>query len=56
MEKWFGLFNRLVAANGGKMNGKLLVAVIMVALIVVGGFIAFRLLLVDMILELKESR
>ncbi|MEV0197627.1 hypothetical protein [Nonomuraea sp. NPDC050691] len=53
---WLDVLHRLLDANGGKMNGKFLLAVVVVALLVVVGFVAFRLILVDMILTLKDSR
>ncbi|MET7338590.1 hypothetical protein [Nonomuraea sp. NPDC005650] len=53
---WLDLLHRLLDANGGKMNGKFLLAIVVVALLVVAGFVAFRLILVDMILTLKDSR
>ncbi|GAA4971174.1 MULTISPECIES: hypothetical protein [Nonomuraea] len=56
MDKRLELLQRLLDANGGKVNGKFLIAVIVVALIVVVGFLAFRLILVDMILSLRDAR
>ncbi|GAB3884372.1 hypothetical protein [Microbispora bryophytorum] len=53
---WLDLLHRLLDANGGKMNGKLLLAIVVVALLVIAGFVAFRVILVDMILTLKDSR
>ncbi|TKK85595.1 hypothetical protein FDA94_24690 [Herbidospora galbida] len=53
---WLDLLHRLLDANGGKMNGKLLLAIVVVAILVVVGFVAFRLILVDMILTLKDAR
>ncbi|MEU6737615.1 hypothetical protein [Streptosporangium sandarakinum] len=41
---WLGLLQRLLDANGGKMNGRFLLAVVIVALLVVAGFVAFVLL------------
>ncbi|WP_157519758.1 hypothetical protein [Herbidospora daliensis] len=52
---WLDLMHRLLDANGGKMNGKLLLAIVLVAVLVVVGFVAFRLILVDMILTLKDA-
>ncbi|GAA2320419.1 hypothetical protein GCM10010149_86660 [Nonomuraea roseoviolacea subsp. roseoviolacea] len=52
---WLDVLHRLLDANGGKMNGKFLLAVVVVALLVVAGFVAFRLILVDMILSLRDS-
>ncbi|MGR6922057.1 hypothetical protein ACU635_48085 [[Actinomadura] parvosata] len=56
MDKRLELLQRVLDANGGKMNGKFLIAVAVVAVIVVVGFIAFRLILVEMILSLRDSR
>ncbi|GLX94421.1 hypothetical protein Hesp01_23710 [Herbidospora sp. NBRC 101105] len=53
---WLDLLHRLLDANGGKMNGKLLLAIVLVAILVVVGFVAFRLILVDMMLTLKDAR
>ncbi|MFG2075100.1 hypothetical protein [Nonomuraea maritima] len=53
---WLDLLHRFLDANGGKMNGKLLLAIVVVALVVIVGFVAFRLVLVDMILTLRDSR
>ncbi|NAS21581.1 hypothetical protein GT755_07770 [Herbidospora sp. NEAU-GS84] len=53
---WLDLLHRLLDANGKKMNGKLLLAIVLVAILVVVGFVAFRLILVDMILTLKDAR
>ncbi|MEV0389726.1 hypothetical protein [Nonomuraea sp. NPDC050643] len=50
------LLQRLLDANGGKLTGKFLLAIAVVAVIVVIGFVAFRLILVDMILTLRDSR
>ncbi|GAA3701283.1 hypothetical protein GCM10022224_078980 [Nonomuraea antimicrobica] len=53
---WLDLLHRLLDANGGKLNGKLLLAIVVVAALVIVGFVVFRLILVDMILTLKDSR
>ncbi|SEF86754.1 hypothetical protein SAMN05444920_101885 [Nonomuraea solani] len=54
--KKLDLLQRLLDANGGKLNAKFLLAIAVVAVIVVVGFLAFRLILVDMILQLRDSR
>ncbi|MFC5828107.1 hypothetical protein [Nonomuraea insulae] len=56
MDKRLELLKWLLNATGGKVNGKFLLAVAAVAVIVVVGFIAFRLILVDMVLSLRDSR
>ncbi|WP_066373876.1 hypothetical protein [Herbidospora mongoliensis] len=53
---WLDLLHRLLDANGGKLNGKLLLAIVVVAVLVIVGFVVFRIILVDMILTLKDSR
>ncbi|GAB1824627.1 hypothetical protein [Herbidospora sp. RD11066] len=53
---WLALLHRVVDANGGKLNGRLLLAIVVVAALVIVGFVAFRIILVDMILTVKDSR
>ncbi|WP_432928705.1 hypothetical protein ACQPZZ_03005 [Microbispora sp. CA-135349] len=53
---WLDLLNRLLDANGGKMNGKVLLAIVIAALLVIAGFVAFRLIVLNMILTLADSR
>ncbi|WP_061299489.1 hypothetical protein [Herbidospora cretacea] len=53
---WLDLLHRFLDANGGKLNGKLLLAIVVVAVLVIVGFVVFRIILVDMILTLRDSR
>ncbi|MFI6499260.1 hypothetical protein [Nonomuraea typhae] len=53
MDKVLYVLQKLLDANGGKMNGKFFLAIVVVAGLVVVGFIAFRLLMVEMILNLR---
>lgn len=55
MDKVLYVLRRILEANGGKMNGKVIIALIVAAAVVVVGFIAFRLLMVEMILNLRGS-
>ncbi|GAA0825861.1 hypothetical protein ACFQVD_18700 [Streptosporangium amethystogenes subsp. fukuiense] len=50
------LVELLLKASGGKVNGKFLAAVAVVAIVVVAGFLLFRLLMLDVIMQVVEQR
>ncbi|SEM24623.1 hypothetical protein [Nonomuraea pusilla] len=45
------LLELLLKSSGGKMNGKFLLAVAVVAIVVVAGFVVFRLVMLDVIMQ-----
>ncbi|MEV5894246.1 hypothetical protein [Nonomuraea fuscirosea] len=55
MDKRLELLKWLLDATGGKVNGKFLITLVVVGLVVLAGFIAFRLIVVEMILSLRDS-
>ncbi|HKN54435.1 MAG TPA: hypothetical protein VJX66_18180 [Amycolatopsis sp.] len=44
----------MAKASGGKMNGKALIGLVVVGLLVLAGFIAYRLVLVELITHLSR--
>ncbi|ONI75096.1 hypothetical protein ALI144C_40795 [Actinosynnema sp. ALI-1.44] len=42
------------AVRGGKVNTKALVALVVLALVVLGGFIAYRLILVELVTTISD--
>lgn len=55
MEKLIWVFQRILDANGGKMNGKVIITLVVAAAVVIVGFIAFRLLMVEMIMNMTRG-
>ncbi|YCK37977.1 hypothetical protein ACNF49_29175 [Actinomadura sp. ATCC 39365] len=55
MEKLLWVFRRILDSNGGKMNGKVIISLAVAAVVVVVGFIAFRLLMMEMVVNLSRG-
>ncbi|MER6582984.1 hypothetical protein [Nonomuraea sp. NPDC001023] len=55
MEKLLWVFQRILDSNGGKMNGKVIISLAVAAVVVVVGFIVFRLLMVEMVVNLSRG-
>ncbi|WP_182908638.1 hypothetical protein [Microbispora sp. H13382] len=48
------IVGRIRTADGGKMNGKSVVAMVVVGLVVLAGFVAYRLLAFELIANLRR--
>ncbi|MFC5819457.1 hypothetical protein [Nonomuraea harbinensis] len=48
------VIDRVLDLNGGKVGGKSIVALVVVGLIVLGGFLAYRLLVFELIANLRR--
>lgn len=46
--------SRALSMDGGKVGGKSLVALVVVGLVVLAGFIAYRLLMIELITNLRH--
>ncbi|GII76322.1 hypothetical protein Sru01_13040 [Sphaerisporangium rufum] len=44
----------VLSTNGGRMNGKSMVAVVIGGLVILGGFIAYRLVALELITNLRH--
>ena len=55
-ELLLAVLGRILDQNGGKVTGKAILAALIVVGVVVLGFIAYRLIVLDLILRVVESR
>ena len=55
MDKLLWVFQRILDSNGGKMNGKVIISLVVAAVVVIVGFIAFRLLMMEMVINLSRG-
>ncbi|WP_327089774.1 hypothetical protein OIE66_03885 [Nonomuraea sp. NBC_01738] len=55
MDKVLWVLQKVLDRNGGKMNGKTIVTLAVVAGVVVIGFVVFRLLMVETIVSLTKG-